>query len=103
MKKMRKIIASVISVGVLAAAVGGYMWRHHPPSMAEISVHSTTGISRNNVTLTNLTPPVGNGGQDTHSLVASTRGKYYYTNRVVIVTFHDISPNVYSPWVITPE
>ncbi|KPV43970.1 polysaccharide deacetylase family protein [Alicyclobacillus ferrooxydans] len=40
---------------------------------------------------------------DLHHMNVDTSNRIYYTNKVVVVTFHDISPDVYSKFVITPQ
>ncbi len=38
-----------------------------------------------------------------HQVTGHAADKVYYQNKVVVVTYHDISPNVYSRFVITPQ
>ncbi len=94
-KKAKKFLAGVMCIGMLAAAAD--LYAHHlsatSPMTSNETIHTVT-VSRqqsSNMQLSNIT-----------SEISSIPAKTYYRNRVVIVTFHDIAPTVYSPYVITP-
>jgi len=111
-------VAGVISVGVIAMGIGGYVI--HPPVQAlplgarVSAVHpihpSVVHVTAQPMTIGSDTQvkhvgakvsSVRHNSNSSHSNVIQTN-PVYYKNKVVIVTFHDISPNVYSPYVISP-
>ncbi len=112
MKRLTKIIASVLATGLIgASAFATYAHTMEPDVSVDVlstasaifapqravqtpSVVALPAVSR--VTATNR--------MSTTSIAPLPKaGSQLYTNKVVIVTFHDIAPQSYSKFVITPD
>src|SRR5579875_3069416 len=92
MKRVKKLFIGILGIGAIATAVGAYV-RH-------TSSTPTTGVVAQNVTFGNVSRNVQ--WTNISSTLDAIPNKIYYRNKVVIVTFHDISPDVYSPYVVSP-
>ncbi len=106
MKKITKILMSTVGAGAVAtsmftttAHIGLPAWPHLVSIANDVQdiVSTETPNSKAQSTMDHV-------GAHSLEIVDSVpkAGDEFYTNKVVIVTFHDISPRPYSDFVITP-
>jgi peptidoglycan/xylan/chitin deacetylase (PgdA/CDA1 family) len=89
--KASKYLAGVLCIGMISAAVGGYLHfqsQNVKKPVGQVALRHPV----NHIQLASLTEEL-----------KSVPDKVYYRNRVVIVTFHDIAPIAYSSYVVTPS
>ncbi|MCL6454607.1 MAG: polysaccharide deacetylase family protein [Alicyclobacillus sp.] len=102
MKRAGQAFASVLGVGMLTAAVTGCAPEHPtaaaPTPVTSKTIHLAAAASDDVPGATVRVQPL-----DMHHLNVDLSHHIYYQDKVVVVTFHDISPRVYSPFVITPQ
>lgn len=109
MKKGARIFSSILGVGVMAAAVFAaypYGFLRKPSHVLAVTAPvPLTHVNKEGVLgTTSVTEAhVPKLGKDSAMNQPSSVDDMPYQNKVVIVTFHDISPKVYSPYVITPN
>jgi poly-beta-1,6-N-acetyl-D-glucosamine N-deacetylase len=109
MKKGAKIFSSILGVGVLTGAAFAaypYVFSRKPSHvLAATAPVPLTHVNKEGLlgTASATEARVPESGKDSAMNQPSSIGEAPYQNKVVIVTFHDISPKVYSPYVITPN
>ncbi|WP_054971101.1 polysaccharide deacetylase family protein [Alicyclobacillus ferrooxydans] len=88
------------SVRVTRGHVSSVSVTNEPGSGLSVSVTNgrsgTVNANENGTTGSRVEP-----GDPSH--ISGSDSTIYYRNKVVVLTYHDISPNVYSPFVMTPK
>jgi peptidoglycan/xylan/chitin deacetylase (PgdA/CDA1 family) len=112
LKKTAKVFSSILGIGVVVASA----FVAFPQLVQQVFSHNAKPVSASSPTLlthVNKEHLLGSTSAtvthvpETGKVASMNRmpgaSQLAYSNKVVIVTFHDISPRVYSPYVITPE
>ncbi|MCL6454177.1 MAG: polysaccharide deacetylase family protein [Alicyclobacillus sp.] len=103
MKRAHRVFTGILGVGALIASITGCAPNQQttaakpktlPPQAVAVAVHRSSSSPN---------PVVNVQPLDMHHLNVDLSHQVYYRNKVVVVTFHDISPRVYSSFVITPQ
>ncbi|MCL6593957.1 MAG: hypothetical protein K6T31_08280, partial [Alicyclobacillus sp.] len=98
--RRRILVAGVAGLCLAASATAWAAWSGHRSAAVPQPQNRVMPVAPTRVA--GVTPLPGQPLNLQHMSV-SLSNHVYYQNRVVVVTFHDISPDVYSPYVITPE